>query len=324
MKSSEKIDQDFLDTDPVWPGPATCPSHVSDTWTRVSSSVGTWTYQEIRSNLEIKVHSPGMLSINEDKIEKDSARLSTRLSEADVLATIETKSGSVKKMFNSLIERKIEAETFEKEAREKNLSVAEVEEKRIRGNRRKSRRSRDIRGEDSRVVFSVDTCSGLTWASKYQPRCGADILGNNDQITKLREWLNNWSGNKAFSVSTSEVSSEDIATDSEYELDVSVLEKLGNTCLLEGPTGSGKTAAVFALAAEMGFNVLEVNASSNRTGKQVLSMLSEATQSQQVRRDSDSKSAIFGTKGTKKMEETNVKKKMKTALILFEDIDLVF
>ena len=69
--------------------------------------------------------------------------------------------------------------------------------------------------------------------------------------------------------STSEVSSEDIATDSEYELDVSVLDKLGNTCLLEGPTGSGKTAAVFALAAEMGFNVLEVNASRNRTGKQV-------------------------------------------------------
>ena len=85
-------------------------------------------------------------------------------------------------MFNSLIERKIEAETFEKEAREKNLSVAEVEEKRIRGNRRRSRRSRDIRGEGSRVVFSVDTCSGLTWASKYQPRCGADILGNNDQV----------------------------------------------------------------------------------------------------------------------------------------------
>ena len=53
-------------------------------------------------------------------------------------------------------------------------------------------------------------------------------------------------------------------------------------------------------------------------------MLSEATQSQQVRRDSDSKSAMFGTKAGKKVEDTNVKKKMKTALILFEDIDLVF
>ena len=39
--------------------------------------------------------------------------------------------------------------------------------------------------------------------------------------------------------------------------------------LLVGPSGSGKTAMVFALAAELGFKVLEVNASSNRTGKQV-------------------------------------------------------
>ena len=65
------------------------------------------------------------------------------------------------------------------------------------------------------------------------------------------------------------MSSEEAATDSEYEVDDDALDGLGNTALIEGRTGSGKTAAVFALAAEMGFNVLEVNASSNRTGKQV-------------------------------------------------------
>ena len=63
--------------------------------------------------------------------------------------------------------------------------------------------------------------------------------------------------------------SEDMTSDSEYEVDTELLDSLGNTAVIEGPPGSGKTAAVFALAAEMGFNVLEVNASSNRTGKQV-------------------------------------------------------
>ena len=43
----------------------------------------------------------------------------------------------------------------------------------------------------------------------------------------------------------------------------------GNVALVTGSSGSGKTAAVFALAAELGFKVLEANASSNRTGKQV-------------------------------------------------------
>ena len=42
---------------------------------------------------------------------------------------------------------------------------------------------------------------------------------------------------------------------------------------------------MFALAAELGFNVLEVNASSGRNGKALLAKLHEATQSQQVRRD---------------------------------------
>ena len=67
---------------------------------------------------------------------------------------------------------------------------------------------------------------------------------------------------------------------------------------------------MFALAAELGFNVLEVNASSGRNGKAMLAKLHEATQSQQVRREQG-----------KVREEGSSKKK---ALILFEDIDLVF
>ena len=69
--------------------------------------------------------------------------------------------------------------------------------------------------------------------------------------------------------SSSDVSSEDLATDSEYEAEVDGPGGLANTALIEGPPGAGKTAAVYALAAEMGFNVLEVNAASNRTGRQV-------------------------------------------------------
>ena len=57
-------------------------------------------------------------------------------------------------------------------------------------------------------------------------------------------------------------------------------------------------------------------------------MLAEATQSQQVRRDSDSKVNIFAATAASKAAKTDdagaATKKMKTALILLEDIDLVF
>ncbi|KAM7333924.1 hypothetical protein ACRRTK_007244 [Alexandromys fortis] len=57
---------------------------------------------------------------------------------------------------------------------------------------------------------------------------------------------------------------------------------LCNTVLITGPTGVGKTAAVYACAQELGFKIFEVNASSQRSGRQILSQLKEATQSHQV------------------------------------------
>lgn len=58
--------------------------------------------------------------------------------------------------------------------------------------------------------------------------------------------------------------------------------RLCNTVLITGPTGVGKTAAVYACAQELGFKIFEVNASSQRSGRQILSQLKEATQSHQV------------------------------------------
>ena len=49
-------------------------------------------------------------------------------------------------------------------------------------------------------------------------------------------------------------------------------------------------------------------------------MLAEATQSQQVRRETEKTQSVF----SKKEQDKSNNKKMKTALILFEDIDLVF
>ncbi|RVE69410.1 hypothetical protein OJAV_G00077670 [Oryzias javanicus] len=59
-------------------------------------------------------------------------------------------------------------------------------------------------------------------------------------------------------------------------------DTLCNTMLIVGPTGVGKTAAVYACAQELGFKVFEVNASSQRSGRLILSQLKEATQSHQV------------------------------------------
>ena len=58
----------------------------------------------------------------------------------------------------------------------------QVEDRRIRGNRRRSRRSR---GEGKEQQYKVQGGSGLMWTAKYQPRCGADVVGNTAQVNIL-------------------------------------------------------------------------------------------------------------------------------------------
>ncbi|KAF6718013.1 ATPase family AAA domain-containing protein 5 [Oryzias melastigma] len=59
-------------------------------------------------------------------------------------------------------------------------------------------------------------------------------------------------------------------------------EFLWNTVLISGPPGVGKTASVYACSQELGFKVFEVNCSSQRSGRLLLSQLKEATQSHLV------------------------------------------
>ena len=52
-----------------------------------------------------------------------------------------------------------------------------------------------------------------------------------------------------------------------------------------GPSGSGKTSSIYAVAEELGLEVLEINATSKRTGKEIVEMFGESTQSHTVLQD---------------------------------------
>ncbi|KAJ3325778.1 hypothetical protein HDU76_013128 [Blyttiomyces sp. JEL0837] len=82
---------------------------------------------------------------------------------------------------------------------------------------------------------------------------------------------------------------EGITTDSEAEAESSesasasaLSELLSGHLRLIGPTGSGRTSAVFAAAAECGYEILEINVGQRRAGKDVSSILSEASKCHSV------------------------------------------
>ncbi|XP_029293538.1 ATPase family AAA domain-containing protein 5 [Cottoperca gobio] len=196
-------------------------------------------------------------------------------------------------------------------------NVSELEPTRRAGRMRRAQRSRTEEGEnekakppvitaptpseDDSVIEIEDFLFGentgkkdvvkedVLWTDKYQPQHSSDILGNTASVSRLHSWLKEWklrADREERKNQKDNKKQEECGNDSDWEcgeVDYQDGEDmLCNTMLITGPTGVGKTAAVYACAQELGFKVFEVNASSQRSGRLILSQLKEATQSHQV------------------------------------------
>lgn len=148
------------------------------------------------------------------------------------------------------------------------------------------------------------------WTQKYKPTNSCQIVGNENAAIKLRDWLNRWK----LSVHKEDNSSGDEF----YSSDCSFTSKRKNNqvAVLLGPHGSGKTATVYAVTEELGYSVLEVNASSRRTGKKIFKELDEATKSHRIKKN--------GSKSLFRPILKEANNSSQNSLILLEDIDLIF
>lgn len=123
----------------------------------------------------------------------------------------------------------------------------------------------------------------LNWCDKYKPTSSKQIIGNFESIKELKKWLETWTENlfKARQANDSSDSSDFYYSDTDSR---DINRNTNNVLILTGQTGSGKTSCVYAVASELAIKVIEVNASSKRTGKIMLQDLQEATQSHKVDR----------------------------------------
>ncbi|PIA47356.1 hypothetical protein AQUCO_01400197v1 [Aquilegia coerulea] len=140
--------------------------------------------------------------------------------------------------------------------------------------------SLDVELEDRSVSERKTLCyrdcspQNSLWTNKYQPKKASEVCGNGESVRCLNEWLASWrekySHNRKNStrdiicvIEDSDYSSEESDSDAE-----SIEERadLKNVLVVNGPVGSGKSAAIYACAREQGFQVIEVSASDWRNG----------------------------------------------------------
>lgn len=89
----------------------------------------------------------------------------------------------------------------------------------------------------------------LPLTEKYRPHTLAEVVGQGEAIRQIKEWAEQW-------------------------------PKRGRALLLHGPPGCGKTSAALALAREMGWELVEMNASDARTQDKVESVALAAAKQQ--------------------------------------------
>jgi trimeric autotransporter adhesin len=128
------------------------------------------------------------------------------------------------------------------------------------------------------------------WTDVYRPKTADAICGNAEQALALSAWLKEWKTLRLRGTAKADVSADTDSNDSGDEdwssgwRDQDGAEQLSNMALLYGCNGVGKTSAVYTCAAALGFEVIEVNASQQRSGAAIKKLFSEAAQSQTISR----------------------------------------
>ncbi|WFD20085.1 hypothetical protein MCAP1_002329 [Malassezia caprae] len=144
------------------------------------------------------------------------------------------------------------------------------------------------------------------WTDRWRPMCAAHVLGNEANAIYLRDWLRELrvtdmqkrtasrKRGRPRPDSDDEFLPEEAAWFDQFRAPTSsrAAQPLAHCVVLAGPTGVGKTAAVYACAEELGFEVFELYAGmGRRSGKELASAVGQLTRNHMVRSEKRAQAA---------------------------------
>ncbi|KIW64027.1 hypothetical protein PV04_08988 [Phialophora macrospora] len=136
------------------------------------------------------------------------------------------------------------------------------------------------------------------WCHEYAPTCWQDVLESQSKV--LHDWLNNLQVHQVQSGKSQKAKPpipktlrrkrksdemDDFIEDSDDDGARSIVNGR-NAILLVGPPGSGKTASVFAVALQLGFEVFEIHPGMRRSARDIQDKVGDMTQNHLVQQSS--------------------------------------
>ncbi|PHZ17356.1 P-loop containing nucleoside triphosphate hydrolase protein [Rhizopus microsporus ATCC 52813] len=121
--------------------------------------------------------------------------------------------------------------------------------------------------------------SGQLWVDKYRPKTYSDLTGDQRLFREVLRWIKQWDF-CVFGKQPPQETQRDKSNDSLKRPEKKIL-------LLSGPPGFGKTTLAHVIAKLSGYNIIEVNASDDRTGDVVKTKIKSALEMQAIIRDSN-------------------------------------
>ncbi len=122
----------------------------------------------------------------------------------------------------------------------------------------------------------------LEWTEKYRPKTLDEVVGNRSAIRKMKLWAKGWM--------------EGIPLKRSADVKDEIMRK--KAIILAGPPGVGKTTSALALANELGWSVIELNASDKRSGEIVRNIVLAGALNEGFREDG---SFVLSREGERKL-----------------------
>ncbi|ODV61390.1 Ctf18p ASCRUDRAFT_7627 [Ascoidea rubescens DSM 1968] len=145
----------------------------------------------------------------------------------------------------------------------KNLEISNIYKKNRLNNLKKLNNSNQLQNTSSKNSLFVD---------KYRPKSFLDLIGNEKQNRSILKWLNQWNHcafNNQSDLYKHDNNHNNNNNNNNMEIDDPFNRPNKKILLINGPPGTGKTTISHLIGKQLGYEILEINASDERSGVRV-------------------------------------------------------